>query len=118
MWRDATPDQLSLHYFALPPDLPAGPLDAGRLRIFYRDMIVGAGGGLVEVDTVVAASVRGIRTVFKLRQTPSGMRYLGSLTLPFAAFSYVIKIEALEHGMTGLRDTLLYQRHLPFGAGD
>jgi hypothetical protein len=39
-----------------------------------------------------------------------GMTYLGSLTLPFKNFSYVLKIQCEERGPTGLREAVLLDK--------
>jgi hypothetical protein len=41
------------------------------------------------------------------------MDYIGSYTLLSATFRYVIEVRATEHGITGLRDTLVANEFLP-----
>jgi hypothetical protein len=38
----------------------------------------------------------------------TGVTYLGSLTIPFRDFSFVIKVQCWEEGITGLREALLF----------
>ena len=47
------------------------------------------------------------RTIFKFPMSPSGIAYIGSVTLPFRDYSYVIKIQAAEVGVTGMRETIV-----------
>jgi len=35
------------------------------------------------------------------------MNYLGSLAIPFAEFSFILKIQCAERGITGIRETFL-----------
>ena len=49
------------------------------------------------------------------KQWPSGMTYLGALTLPFEAFSFVVKVQCEERGTTGLREAVLLDRRLAAG---
>jgi hypothetical protein len=112
-WTSAAGDVLSLHLISVAPELPAGLEALSELRDFYRKMIVDAGGGIVEVDVVAPADWRLVRTITKFPQRPTGMAYIGSLTLPFAEFSYVIKVQCPEHAITGLRDTLLLSTLMP-----
>jgi hypothetical protein len=48
-----------------------------------------------------------VRTLFKAAQQPTGRTYLGALTFPFRDFSYVLKAQCEELGMTGVRDTVV-----------
>jgi len=74
---------------------------------FYRDQIVVHNGGLIQVDLIELKTYSVIKTMFKIPQDPTGMTYLGSLTIPFKKCSYVVKIQAVEVGTIGMRDTLV-----------
>ena len=41
-------------------------------------------------------------------QQPSGRTYVGSLTVPFRDFSFVLKCQCAEGGPTGLKEALLF----------
>ncbi len=43
------------------------------------------------------------------------MTYVGSLTIPFRDFSFVIKVQSEEHGITGMRETSLLTRRVVAG---
>ncbi|HEX8702340.1 MAG TPA: hypothetical protein VF815_26135, partial [Myxococcaceae bacterium] len=96
-----------------PPDLPVRLEALPELRAFYRKRTVEAGGGIVEVDVVSLAGLRGVRAICKFPQQPEGMSYNGSLVLPFARFSYVLKVQCPEEGITALRDTLILSTLMP-----
>ena len=97
---------LSLYFFNKNPDIPTiKNLDI--LRKFYREQISKPGGGIIQVDLIEIQDFTVVKTIFKLPQEPTGMTYLTSLTIPFAKYSYVIKIQAPELGMTGMRDSVV-----------
>lgn len=108
VWRHDQGDALGVYFYDLPPDIGASLDDVDGLRAFYRGAVTQGGGGLVEVDVVPVGSVPAVRTIFKLPQEPSGMTYLGSLTIPFESFSFVVKSQCREHGMTGMRDATVF----------
>jgi hypothetical protein len=100
---------LSLHFFDIPPDIPVRLADQTALRGYYRSLIQAQHGGLVEVSVGVLADTRisVVKTIFKLPRQPRGMGYIGSLTVPFKHCSYVVKIQAEEGGMTGMREAVI-----------
>ena len=105
---------LSLNYFYSKPDIPSIK-QVGRLRDYYRNQIVAHNGGLIQVDLIDLKRYPAIKTIFKIPQQPKGVVYLGSLTIPFRDRSYVIKIQALELGMTGVRYSVILDRFLREG---
>ncbi|MCL1468486.1 hypothetical protein [Argonema galeatum] len=108
LWKNDTADRLSLHFFHITPDLPVNLTAITELQNFYRQNVIQVGGGLVSVDVLSVKGVSAIKTLFKFSMKSTGMRYIGSLTFPFASFSYAIKVDCPEYGMTGIRDTLVY----------
>src|SRR5262249_1454768 len=46
---------------------------------------------------------------------PSGRTYVGSLTVPFRDFSFVLKCQCAEGGPTGFKEALLLDRSLAAG---
>jgi len=97
---------ISINFFDLKPDLPTIK-DITFLRDFYRNQISAHNGGIVQVDFVDLKGYMAVKTIFKIPQKPSGMTYLGSLTIPFETCSYVVKIQAPEIDTTGMRDTFI-----------
>ena len=105
---------LSINYFPQKPDIPSlQNIDA--LRSFYRQSLLPIKGGLIEVETLAIQAYSAVHTIFKIPQQPSGITYLASLTFPFKKYSFVIKIQALETGETGMRDTLVLDRLMEEG---
>lgn len=112
-WVNATmPDQLSLHYFPKIPDIPVPLTELDELRSFYRDVAITGGLGLISVDLLQLRGVSTIRLIVRSRQQLHGMTYLASLTFPFADFSYVAKIQCAEHGTTGVREAVVFDKWL------
>lgn len=100
---------LSLNFFKVEPDIPTMD-DWNALRRYYRNQIVPRKGGLIEVEPITLGGYNLIKAIFKFPQAESGMTYLSSLTLPFAKYSYVVKIQAMEGGVTGMRDSFMLDK--------
>jgi hypothetical protein len=109
-WHRDSGDVLSTHFFALVPDVPAPLENIRAIRAAYREMLAEVGAAMVSVDVVDVARTRALQVILKAPQQPSGMTYVGSLTLPFAEFSFVIKAQSFEVGMTGLRDAMVFAK--------
>ena len=110
LWSTELGDWVSLHYFPLPPDIEADITDAEVLKRFFWASSARAGIGFVEAWPLVEFDgYRGVRRIIKQAQNPDGRGriYVGSVTLPFRDFSYVIKVEAAEGGFTGLREAFV-----------
>ncbi|MDF2188520.1 hypothetical protein [Paraflavitalea sp. CAU 1676] len=107
---------LSVNYFNLRPDIPAIK-DIHALRQFYRQRIMNAGGGVVEISKLQIQHWEAIRTIFKFRQEPSGIMYLASITIPFKTCSFVVKIQAMEVGHTGMREAIVANKLLSENQG-
>lgn len=97
---------LSINFFALPPDLPTIQKE-DVLCDFFRQQIVAANGGIIQVDIAQKANCPYVKTIFKIPQQPKGITYVGSLIFPFKQYSYVVKIQAIEVGTTGMRDSVI-----------
>ena len=115
VWYTAGGDPVLLYHFPIRPDLRADPKSAGELRAAYRASVATSGGAIIEVDTPSVDGCDAIRTVFKFPQRPTGMTYLGSITLPFRDFSYVIKVQCEELGITGVREAAVLAELMDVG---
>lgn len=100
---------LSVNFFPAKPDIPTMK-DIEQVRQFYRNNIVQVNGGLIQVDFMDFSGVAGIKTIFKIPQESTGTTYLASCTIPFANYSYVVKIQAPELGIIGFRETAISDR--------
>ncbi|MET7644373.1 hypothetical protein ABZS83_12125 [Streptomyces sp. NPDC005426] len=108
-WANEYDDVVSLHFFALPPDLPAGLDDGPALRSALTHHTARAGGGLIEATVKRLGELPALRQILKLPlpDRRSGQTFIGSFTVPRAGCSTVVKIQALEQGMTGLREAVV-----------
>lgn len=100
---------LSLHFFGLPPDLPASLDDGPALRAALTRLTADAGGGLIEASVKSLGQLPALKQILKLPLPgqPSGQAFIGSFTVPRANCSTVIKIQAPERGMTGMREAMV-----------
>lgn len=114
VWHTPQGDGLGLYFYPLPPDLPVGAASVEELEAFYRGLLAASdtnsGGKLVEIRVVVAGGCLAVRTIVSIAQQPSGRSYVGSLTVPFRAFSFVLKCQCAEGEPTGLKEALLLDR--------
>jgi hypothetical protein len=110
VWHTPEGDDLGVYFFPVPPDLPANATSVEEVAASYRRLLGDSGGKLVEVALITAGGCPGVRTILSLPQQPSGRTYVGSLTVPFRDFSFVIKCQCAEAGPTGLKEALLFDR--------
>ena len=110
VWHTPEGDGLGVYLFPEPPDLPANAASVEELASFYQRLTGESVGKLVEVSVVVAGGCAVIRTIMSVPQQPSGRTYVGSLTVPFQDFSFVIKCQCAESGPTGLKEAVLLGR--------
>ena len=96
VWQTAFGDGLRLFYCPIPPDIAADLASIDDVRSFYRRATENVGIGILEVERLSVGGCMAIRTLFKAPQEPTGRTYLGSITLPFRDFSYVLKVECPE----------------------
>ncbi len=111
-WLNDHGDVLSLHFFDLPPDLLSGtgrrPHPPPPARPLHRSV----GGGLIEASVKPLGELPALRQILKLPlpNQPSGQAFIGSFTVPRAGCSTVVKIQAAERGMTGMREAVVMAR--------
>lgn len=111
VWSDATGIVLSVHFFPLVPDLPAPLHELERLRFERAQGVAAAGGGLIEAVTGTVDGVMALRQLIKMPLgSRPGQAFIGSWTLPKDRCSTVIKVQAAEGGMTGLREAVVMDR--------
>ena len=115
VWNTQDGDGIGLYYFPIPPDIEADIESVAEVRSAYRKSTETSGNGLVECETLLLDECRAIRTIIKAPQQPTGMTYLGSLTFPFRDFSFVIKVQCLERGITGWREATVLDELISSG---
>lgn len=114
LWFSPEGDGVGLFLFTIPPDLP-GAASMDELRAFYENGLKSSGGLLVETAVVMAGALPVVQLIAKVPQHPSGLTYMGSITIPFRDFSFVLKVQCEERGMTGMREAVLLDRRLAAG---
>ena len=113
VWHTSDADPVGLYYFPIPPDIEADLDSIEELQDSFAARAAATGqSAAIEVDPVVVDDCPSIRTIVRVRQQPSGVAYVGSFTLPFRDFSFVGKAQCLEHGVTGIRETVLAAERL------
>jgi hypothetical protein len=115
IWRFRDGDGVGVYFFDLDPDLPQSREMAPFLAM-TKARVSAAGAALVECVIADLGDFQVVRQIVKVPQKPSGMTYLGSITLPFAKFSYVIKVQCQERGMSGVREAVLLSEMLQNGS--
>ena len=107
---------VGIYFFPLKPDLPKAASMA-QLREYYASMSDARTQNL-ECRILPIDGVRSIWLVSKTSEEQAqGFAYVGSLTIPFRDFSFVIKIQCHEQGMTGMREAVLVDEAFRKGTG-
>jgi len=107
LWFDIEGDALVVNLFNIQPDIPAPCNGSEGLRNYFRQLAHTEGGGIVEVDVVRIHNIACASLIIKMPQTPRGWTYLGSVVIPRQNFSFVIRVQCVEHGMTGGREAVV-----------
>ncbi|MFD0580998.1 hypothetical protein [Dactylosporangium darangshiense] len=110
-WLDDNGIGLTLHYFDLPPDLPAPLERLPELQAALARQAAEAGAGLIEAVVEPVDGLPAVRQIVKVPHWQGhGQVFLGSYTVPRATCSTVLKLQAPEQGMTGLREAVVADR--------
>jgi len=108
VWQAPSGDGVGIYFFPIPPDILADINSPEFLSVFYGKMIAeaknitGISIGSMEID-----GCKFVKMIIKVPQQPFGMSYIGSLTLPFKNFSFVVKMQCAERGTTGMRESFV-----------
>ncbi len=106
---------LVVQSFPMAPNIPCSLDDLQGLRAFYRNGIAAVGGGLVLVDVDKVKGLPCIKTIFKVLNEGGGIHYIGGLTFPFVAHSFVIKVQCEDSELTSTRDLTIFEKLLNEG---
>ena len=106
-WHTSAGDVIELHYFAIKPDIDVDLQSLDAVRKFFRTVAKAGAAAIIEVDTLAADACIAVRQILKVPQQPHGMTYRGSIILPFQEFSFVVKVQCEERGLTGIRDSVV-----------
>jgi len=97
-------DVFSINFFDEQPDIGASLDDVAGIRNFYRDMLVSNDMGLLECDIQTIDGLPSVYLLAKLMMKPRGFVFLASHTIARRDCSFVLKYQAVESGMTGVRE--------------
>lgn len=115
VWWTSAGDGIGLYYFNKSPDIGADLHSINDVRTFFRNRSVNQGLGMIEVETPQIDGCLALRTIFKSPQQRTGMTYVGSIILPFRDFSYVLKVQCMETGTTGIRESVVAAQMMASG---
>jgi len=117
VWYTPDGDVINLFYFDFPSDLPIGEPTIEAFCRKYRTIIEAreVEVKVVEVGIHKMVDLLVVRTIAKVPQTPHGMTYVGTYTIPFRDIYYVVKILCEERGTTGIREAIILQNKLTGG---
>ena len=97
-------DVFSINFFDKQPDIGAPLNDVAGIRNFYRQMLIPNNMALLECDVLSLGGVPSVYMLAKLLMEPRGFVFLASYTIPRQKHSFVLKYQAVESGMTGVRE--------------
>jgi len=106
-WVTPDGDILALFFYHKAPDLPVDARTPEELKAFYQGAVCSDRVRMIEFELAELERVPCVWMLLKVLREPHGATYLGSLTIPFESFSYVLKMQADEKGITGMRETAL-----------
>ena len=92
-------------------DLPNNLEDINSVRSHYRQKVVEQGnGGLIRCEVIRLHGLRVIELIAKQPNQPMGMNYISSLTIPFEKYIFMIILQAVERGITGMREAVILDK--------
>jgi hypothetical protein len=107
-WQTQSGDGIGIYFFPIPPDILADINSPESLSAFYGKMIAEAKNITgISIDSMDIDGCKFVKMIIKVPQQPFGMSYIGSLTLPFRNFSFVVKMQCAERGATGMREAFV-----------
>ena len=104
-WTNPDGDLLSLNRVGGQADF--SPVDdLPSLRARSRQLAAGNTGGLVYADFLDRGGVRAVSLIYKREQWPA-YAYTGMIVIPRDGHHFVVTIESVERGTTGVRDAIV-----------
>jgi hypothetical protein len=103
-WTNPEGDSLSLR--RLHGEAVTSAEDLSSLRARARQLAEINRGGIVQADFVERAGVRAASLIFKYERLPA-YAYTGLFIIPRDSHHFVVTVESVERGVTGIRDTIV-----------
>jgi hypothetical protein len=114
LWQRPPADTLVIEFYPQLTDLSTDLRDPDGMRQQFEQETQAERGAVVSFEIIQLQGCEAVRHICKFRYpAPGDMRlvYLGSLMLPFCDFSFVVKVQSIEHGTTGIREAALAVAH-------
>jgi hypothetical protein len=108
LWLTGEGNPVTLYYFTKPSPMGASPQTLDLWRARMRESSGRGNGAIIEVELRIIDGCAAFHEITKVPQIPFGMGYLGSVSLPFRDFGYMITAAFRERGVTGMRDTAIF----------
>jgi hypothetical protein len=115
VWRSPDSDGIGLLIVQTAPDLPRDAATDEAFIAAYRTLFVNPKAPLIEVGLDRIGTQRVVRSIVAVPQPSGGAMFIGSLTIPFADFGYVLKVQCEEHGLKGVREKAILDRQVAAG---
>jgi hypothetical protein len=115
IWANECGDLLVPMRSAAPPDIPRmGGEDCERAtRDYFRSVMADLKGGMIDVDYGEVGGLRAVRTLVKRTLEPRGFGFIGSWLIPFRNDFVTFRFEAVERGITGMRESVVMLSEQP-----
>lgn len=101
-------DVFSVNFFDLPPDIGASLTDERAIQDFYRALLQPNGAGMIHCTVRSFCDMPCVDLLTKYLLDPHGLFVMHSLTIPKRDFSFVLKYQAIEGPLTGLRESAVF----------
>jgi len=118
IWVTPEQDVVLLNLYLDVPDIPASLDRLDSLRVGYRQMAADNNVALIEAEVVDADSYRAILRIVRFHLESRAAVYIASLILPFRDFSFVLKAQCEERGLTGMREAVVFADSMSAGVID
>ena len=117
VWHTSDGDGLGVYFFSKNPDIPRGLTNTSQLLEYYSSKL-DEKFRAIECRVLQVDEIAAVWFIAGGSDGPSGASvFVGSLTIPFHDFSYVIKMQAHERGTTGMREAIFVDLALRNGTG-
>lgn len=113
LWRTADGDEIALFLTLLPPDLPRDGRVWRDFRHFFQAFLEGSQGTVIDCAIREVGGCPAIATAYAMPQSEHSLAYIGTITIPFEAFSFVFRCRIEDRAAGGLKEAVLRSRGIP-----
>lgn len=113
-WYTPANDGIALLHFPIRPDVPSEAKTEEDFRAFYEKILGDQKVGILDIELPQINGVQCVWVVSKVNvqieeQMENSLAFMGSLIIPFQTCSYVFKIQCLYTGLSGSRETIVWE---------